>query len=225
MMNNIFAKTLYHGSRGGISGSIQPISRPRCDFGPGFYMGEYADQVKGLVVDSPDPYFYEMKIDDSDTFPPLVTKELNGKDWLYTVLAFRDRIPELCPLIQQYRRSLDGFDFVYGPIADDRMNEAIREFEEGHLTDEGLIHCLSKVDYGNQVVAKTQRACSAIKILSEQPIYTRDTDQIRVYSITKRREGADVIHETERAYRNTGLYIDQIIENLRSRERSREVER
>ena len=30
---------LYHASRFGISGNIQPISRSRCDFGRGFYMG------------------------------------------------------------------------------------------------------------------------------------------------------------------------------------------
>lgn len=30
---------LYHGSRGGVIGNIQPISCERCDFGKGFYMG------------------------------------------------------------------------------------------------------------------------------------------------------------------------------------------
>ena len=30
---------LYHASRFGISSNIQPISRSRCDFGRGFYMG------------------------------------------------------------------------------------------------------------------------------------------------------------------------------------------
>lgn len=31
--------TLYHGSKSGIRGDIAPISRERCDFGKGFYMG------------------------------------------------------------------------------------------------------------------------------------------------------------------------------------------
>ena len=31
--------TLYHGSKSGIGGNIAPISRDRCDFGKGFYMG------------------------------------------------------------------------------------------------------------------------------------------------------------------------------------------
>lgn len=31
--------TLYHGSKSGIKGNIAPVSRNRCDFGQGFYMG------------------------------------------------------------------------------------------------------------------------------------------------------------------------------------------
>ncbi len=42
---------LYHGSRGGIDGEIQPISRVRCDFGKGFYMGESEEQAKGLIAE------------------------------------------------------------------------------------------------------------------------------------------------------------------------------
>ena len=39
-------KILFHGSRGGIDGNIKPISRVRCDFGKGFYMGEDSNQAK-----------------------------------------------------------------------------------------------------------------------------------------------------------------------------------
>lgn len=30
---------LYHGSKNGLSGAIKPMSREKCDFGRGFYMG------------------------------------------------------------------------------------------------------------------------------------------------------------------------------------------
>ena len=53
---------LFHGSRGGIDGKIQPISRVRCDFGQGFYMGEDANQAKSLVVDDDSPFFYTLKL-------------------------------------------------------------------------------------------------------------------------------------------------------------------
>lgn len=53
---------LYHGSRGGIEGNIVPISRIRCDFGKGFYMGTNPMQAKGIVVDDSVPVFYELKL-------------------------------------------------------------------------------------------------------------------------------------------------------------------
>ena len=53
--------TLYHGSRSGIVGKIKPISREKCDFGKGFYMGTIPEQTKGLVVNQEKPVFYEMK--------------------------------------------------------------------------------------------------------------------------------------------------------------------
>lgn len=35
---------LYHGSKSGIVGEIEPKSRPQCDFGKGFYMGTEVTQ-------------------------------------------------------------------------------------------------------------------------------------------------------------------------------------
>lgn len=52
---------LYYGSRGGIEGGIEPISRSRCDFGKGLYMGTNPEQVKGLVVEQDAPVFYTVE--------------------------------------------------------------------------------------------------------------------------------------------------------------------
>lgn len=53
---------VYHGSRGGIDGKIQPVSRARCDFGKGFYMGTNPMQAKGLIAADDTPVLYEMKL-------------------------------------------------------------------------------------------------------------------------------------------------------------------
>lgn len=53
---------LYHGSRGGIKGNIQPSSRELCDFGKGFYMGTNMAQAKSLVVEDANPYFYTLRL-------------------------------------------------------------------------------------------------------------------------------------------------------------------
>lgn len=90
MMEDI---VLYHGSRGGIKGEIQPISRVRCDFGKGFYMGESQEQVKGLIADDTSPIFYTVKFKLSE-IPMDRILVLDGMNWVYAVLANRKRIPE-----------------------------------------------------------------------------------------------------------------------------------
>lgn len=40
---------LYHGSRHGINGPIAPLSRDRCDFGRGFYLGTNPLQPLTLI--------------------------------------------------------------------------------------------------------------------------------------------------------------------------------
>jgi hypothetical protein len=50
----------------------------------------------------------------------------------------------------------EGFDFVIGPIADDRMNEAVRRFVVAELTDEGLFAGIASLRYGIQVMAKIE---------------------------------------------------------------------
>lgn len=41
--------TLYHGSKSGIKGEIAPLSREKCDFGKGFYMGTEETQPLTLI--------------------------------------------------------------------------------------------------------------------------------------------------------------------------------
>lgn len=52
-MKNAEIVTLYHGSRSGIRGAIAPISRERCDFGKGFYMGTDKSQPLTLICNYP----------------------------------------------------------------------------------------------------------------------------------------------------------------------------
>ena len=49
---------LYHGSRHGINGPIAPLSRDRCDFGRGFYLGTNPLQPLTLICDFPDARIY-----------------------------------------------------------------------------------------------------------------------------------------------------------------------
>ena len=71
--------TLYHGSKGGIVGNIEPNSRIRCDFGKGFYMGTKPEQAKTLVYHDAMPIFYTMQF-------KLQNKRTNSKADLFAHL-------------------------------------------------------------------------------------------------------------------------------------------
>ena len=63
-INNSFEKIiLYHGSKSGIKGSIAPISRERCDFGKGFYMGTKPYHPLTMISDFEESKFYVISLD------------------------------------------------------------------------------------------------------------------------------------------------------------------
>ena len=66
MIHNNEIITLYHGSKSGIHGSIAPISRTRCDFGKGFYMGTDRTQPLTLICNYPNARLYTLSINLSD---------------------------------------------------------------------------------------------------------------------------------------------------------------
>lgn len=56
-------KILYHGSKAGLQGRIAPISRDRCDFGKGFYMGTERNQPLTLICNYPNAKLYTLDVD------------------------------------------------------------------------------------------------------------------------------------------------------------------
>lgn len=78
---------LYHGSRHGINGPIAPISRDRCDFGRGFYLGTNPLQPLTLICDFPDARFYtvELELDGLDV------RELSPDTTWALVVAYHRR--------------------------------------------------------------------------------------------------------------------------------------
>lgn len=205
---------LYHGSRSGLQGEISPCSREKCDFGRGFYMGTNPNQVKGLVVFEQNPVFYEMKIDLAK-IPTTQRLYLTGKNWMWTVLACRRKSAEFCStkLARQAIRRLEKAEIVAGPIADDRMNEAIRRFEENGLTDVALMHCLDSIDYGEQVVAKTPFACQQITILTQHHLNEIESRNALRFSEQKRKEGENIVNRMAARYNREGSFLSEIIEN------------
>lgn len=210
---------LYHGSRSGIDGDIKPISRSRCDFGRGFYMGTDKMQAKSLVATFYEPKIYTLRLKLSEIPESQILYLDDEKKWLHTVLACRGAVStKQMPSLKKALSALNNCDIVVGKIADDSMKEALSAFCRNVLTDKGLIDCLQKVNYGYQYVAKTDFACSKIEILDEKRIFGRDKQVAIEFGNSKRNMFLDVVEKAKEEYSNKGDYLHNILIKEKARE-------
>ena len=148
--------TLYHGSKSGIHGTIAPISRERCDFGKGFYMGTDRTQPLTLICNYPNAKIYTLNVNLS------CLKILNietGLDWALLVAYNRGKMESI-----KHSAIYDRY-MIIGYIANDRMFVVLDRFFNGEITDVALINSLSALKLGKQYVALTEKACQNIKFL------------------------------------------------------------
>ena len=161
--------TLYHGSKAGIRGAIAPISRERCDFGKGFYMGTDRMQPLTLICNYPDARLYTLSVDLSGL--KILDMEV-GLDWALLIAYNRGKMESArqSEIYTRYEKLSRDCDMIIGSIADDRMFVVLDRFFNGEITDLALVNCLSALNIGRQYVAVTEKACRKIKIVGEQTI-------------------------------------------------------
>lgn len=202
--------TLYHGSKKGIEGQLSPSSRPDCDFGKGFYMGNDPLQPLTLICGEENPVFYVLDVD----FSKLKIKEIPlGLDWATLIAYHRGYMDEFknSPLYSHYAHYLDGYDLAKGYIADDRLYVSLTRFFEGGITDEALLHCLSALSLGEQYVALNEKGCSSISIIEEHKLSLLELLSLQSTGLERRKEGLAITKEVEIKYRRVGRYYDEIM--------------
>lgn len=201
---------LYHGSKEGIVGNIQPLSREDCDFGVGFYTGTDTLQPLTLVCGETNPKFYvvDLKLDELK----ILDLEL-GLDWAMVVAYHRGYMDTIrdSELYEKYAHLFDGYDLIIGYIADDRLYTELTRFFNGDITDVALMNCLVALDLGKQYVAKTQKGCDAFTIISESDIYSLELAALQKKAAVRRKESYALASQIEKRYRREGKYFDEIL--------------
>ena len=201
---------LYHGSKQGIVGDIQPKSREDCDFGVGFYTGTDTIQPLTLICGEPNPKFYvvDLKLEGLK----VLEMEL-GLEWAMVVAYHRGYMDIIkgTEMYEKYAHFLDGYDMVIGYIANDRLYTELTRFFNGDITDVALMNCLVALDLGKQYVAKTQKGCDAFSIVTESDIYQLELLALREKSAIRRKESYAIASEIEKKYRREGKYFDEIL--------------
>lgn len=201
---------VYHGSKKGISGRISPISREFCDFGKGFYLGTDPAQPLTLICDEEKPVFYTMKFD--LTGLKVLNVEMN-LEWTMLIAYYRGYMDEVrgSEIYRKFEKMAEGYDVIYGYIANDRMYRVMKSFFEKEITDAALIHSLSALDLGRQYVCKTEKACDRLEIVDKKELTPLELAILRDKSIVRRQQGIDLTEEILLKYRREGKFFDEIM--------------
>ncbi|MDD6812667.1 MAG: DUF3990 domain-containing protein [Lachnospiraceae bacterium] len=202
---------LYHGSKSGIEGDIEPKSRKQCDFGHGFYMGTEPSQALTLICDYESAKFYIVSISVDDLVVLNVPADL---EWAMIVAYHRGRMEKIkgTPFYSKYQEITKDKDLVIGSIANDRMFFVIDNFFIGNITDAALVNSLSALELGKQYVAVTQKGCDAVRIEKEIPVSYLEKLFLKEVSEENRVKGSSLANDICRNYRREGLFFDEILD-------------
>ena len=203
---------LFHGSKSGITGPIAPISRERCDFGKGFYMGTEPYQPLTLISDFEQSKFYVMSLDLTDLQVLTVSPDL---EWAMLVAFHRGKMDDArgTELYERYARMTEGYDVIAGSIANDRMFYVLDNFFLGNITDKALVMSLSALQLGQQYVAITEKACEHVRMETEIEFSHLERDFLQELSEANRTKGINLANEICRDYRREGRFFDEILKD------------
>lgn len=202
---------LYHGSKSGIEGKIEPKSRAQCDFGKGFYMVTEPIHALELICDNDKSKFFIVSVDTSELNTLEVTANV---EWAMLVAYHRGRMETIkgTPLYEKYHKMSENKDLVIGSIANDRMFYVIDNFFIGNITDAALVGSLSALQLGKQYVAVSQKGCDAVRIEAEVELSHLERLFIQEVAEANRVKGVSLANDICRNYRREGLFFDEILE-------------
>lgn len=205
---------LFHGSKSGIVGQIAPISRERCDFGAGFYMGTEPMQPLTLICDYEKAKFYIVSVNLSGLRSLDIPADI---EWAMIVAYNRGKMDRIkgTPLYEKYRMLCENKDIVIGSIANDRMFFVLDNFFQGNITDLALVKSLSALQLGRQYVAVTQTGCDAVRIEKEIPLSYLEKRFLRDVSEANRVKGVSMADAICKNYRREGLFFDELIDQAK----------
>lgn len=203
---------LYHGSKAGIDGAIEPKSRKQCDFGMGFYMGTEPSQALTLICDYEKSKFYIVSIGIDDLAHIEVPADI---DWAMLVAYHRGRMEKIngTSFYNKYRDMTADKDLIIGNIANDRMFFVIDNFFVGNVTDAALIHSLSALQLGKQYVAVSQKGCDAVRIEAEVDFSYLERMFMKEVAEENRARGISLANDICKNYRREGMFFDEILDD------------
>lgn len=208
---NVNRILLYHGSKFGVEGAIEPRSHKQCDFGKGFYMVTEPSQALTLICDYEKSKFYIVSIDMTDLNQIEIPANI---DWAMLVAYHRGKMEKISStaLYKKYHNMTASKDLIIGDIANDRMFFVIDNFFIGNVTDVALIKSLSALQIGKQFVAVSQKGCDAVHIETEIKLSYLERLFMKEVADKNRAKGISLANDICKNYRRKGFFFDEILE-------------
>lgn len=132
---------LYHASKSGIEGTIEPKSRKQCVW-QRFLYGNRSRSTLTLICDYEKSKFYIVSVSTENLALIEVPADI---DWAMLVAYHRGKMEKIdgTPFYNKYRDMTQDKDLIIGNIANDRMFFVIDNFFVGNVTDMALVNSLS----------------------------------------------------------------------------------
>ena len=202
---------IFHGARTTIEGTISPFcGRDNNDFGSGFYCGETSEQASSFVSRFPSSCIYMIKFNDKDL------KKVNfdvNQEWMLAIAYYRGTLDAYRehPLIKKIIDKVNKADYIYAPIADNRMYRIIEQFIDGLITDEQCKHCLAATNLGKQFVFLTEKATANLEIIERCYLSNAEREYYQNIKQSDINDGDNKVKLAMIKYKNQGKYIEEIL--------------
>ena len=200
---------LFHGSNFGLDSVTSNGSRPNCDFGSGFYLGESYLSAAEFVFESSCPSVYAFDFDETDLN---IAKLSCSLEWMILICYYRGTIDSYkdSKIVKNAVKLIDNADIIIAPIADNKMFYVMQQFASGDITSDQAIYSLSASSLGMQYVFKTEKAIASLKGIERLYLSDGEKGDIRFMS-RKHGEKIDTkLKLAKREYRGKGPYIDEL---------------
>ena len=204
-------RIVFHGAKKELIGELSSsFSREKNDFGKGFYCGESYEQSVSFIARFPNSCLYMISFKDSGL---RMSKFDVNQEWMLAVAYYRGTLEQFKdhPLIKKIIKKVESSDYIYAPIADNRMFTIIDQFIDGLITDEQCKHCLAATNLGKQYVFLNDKAISQLQILERCYISELERDYYQKIKEADINDGDNKVKAAMIKYKKEGKYIEEIL--------------
>lgn len=200
---------LYHGAKHELKDILPRGSRPECDFGPGFYLGESYHSAASFVFVFPESSIY---VFDADFTGLNILEYGNDLEWMLSICYHRGYLGSFVNHVKTKRllQKEESCDLILAPIADNKMFQIIREFAIGEISSEMAMHALSASRLGKQYVLKTDKAVARLSFLKRLYLSEPEREVFQAEGLERAKLIDSKLKLAKRTFRDGGSYIEDL---------------